>query len=84
MATFEETVSAARESWNSNFTVADRRWRLSQLHRLHELVVENRDAIVSALATSEVRRPKLNNLQSDTREQNNPFRPYYTRESYQF
>jgi uncharacterized protein YpiB (UPF0302 family) len=51
MSPYNEIVGAARTSWLSNYTQGDKQWRLKQLHGLHQLVINNRDVIVSALAT---------------------------------
>ncbi|KAH8594885.1 hypothetical protein B0O99DRAFT_741565 [Bisporella sp. PMI_857] len=50
MALFQSTVEKANAAWLANYTVGDKRWRLQQLHGLHRLVIDNRDAIVSSLA----------------------------------
>jgi len=53
MASFEEVISIARESYNSSYCTVDNKWRLQQLHSLHGLVLDNRDALVSALAAKQ-------------------------------
>jgi hypothetical protein len=50
MLSFPDVISAARDSWTSNFTAADKKWRLKQLHQLYELVMSNRDTLVATLA----------------------------------
>lgn len=50
MPSFEHVVTEARASWLANYTVGDERGRLRQLHGLYHLVLNNREAIVSALA----------------------------------
>jgi hypothetical protein len=50
MPSFEDVVTEARASWLANYTVGDKGWRLRQLYGLYYLVLNNRDAIVSALA----------------------------------
>jgi hypothetical protein len=50
MSSLSDVVEAARTAWLANYTVGDKRLRLRQLHGLHQLVLNNRDAIVSALA----------------------------------
>jgi len=49
-STFNQVVEDARKAWLSNYTIADARWRLRQLHGLHQLVLKNRETLINALA----------------------------------
>lgn len=51
MSSFKDVIATARAAWLSNYTLGDKKWRLKQLHGLHRLVVDNRDEIVTALAS---------------------------------
>ena len=53
MSSIRSAVERANAAWLANYTVGDTRWRLRQLHGLHQLVIDHRDAIVSALAEVE-------------------------------
>jgi hypothetical protein len=39
-------LSAARSSWASNYTIGDSRWRITQLYRLYQLLMDSRDQLV--------------------------------------
>jgi len=45
----------ARFAWEANYTIADPRWRLTQLHGLYQLVLSERSAIISALAQGDAK-----------------------------
>ncbi|KAJ4247099.1 hypothetical protein NW762_013237 [Fusarium torreyae] len=47
-----EALQLAELSWRSNYPTGDKRWGLKQLHGLHRLLVDNRDAILATLPTS--------------------------------
>jgi hypothetical protein len=57
MTTLPDTIAAARLSWQCNYTIGDERWRLKQLHRLYQLLLNNRDELVALVC--EGRRGKL-------------------------
>lgn len=46
----KSATEAARLAWLCNTTTADPRWALRQLHGLADLLVDNRDKLISALA----------------------------------
>ena len=50
MSSLQDTVSVARQAWDSNYSLGDKRWRLKQLHGLHKMLVTYCQIFVSSLA----------------------------------
>lgn len=46
MSALASVLSAARSSWDSNYTIGDPRWRITQLYQLYQLLMDNRDQLV--------------------------------------
>ena len=46
MSALASVLSSARSSWDSNYTIGDPRWRLTQLYRLYQLLMDNRGQLV--------------------------------------
>jgi hypothetical protein len=51
MERLDDVINSARSAWESQYTVGDPLWRLKQLYGLFQMIKENRDALVVALAS---------------------------------
>ena len=46
MTTLSDAVASARLSWLCNYTTGDEQWRIKQLHRLYQFLLDARQELV--------------------------------------